>query len=389
MQVFKVYFKIIKANIKQMSIYLIVFLAMAMVFSISSMPKSEDTFSQTKTNIAFINLDKNTVFIDGFKDYLSKYVNFVQIENEQEKLQDALFYRNVEYILTIPENFSDSFMKGKAVELEKTTVPSSTTSMYVDMAVNKYLNSARVYVNNIPGITEANLIKEVSKDAASEIKVNLKTFGAKKQSNTFAVNYFNYFAYSLFAMLILGVSSNLMVFNDKNLKRRNLCSPMKDRNFNIQMILGNLIFAFVCYAVMTIFILIINGKNMMSYNGLLICINALIFTISALSISYLVGLSINSKNAQAAVSNVLSVGLCFVSGVFVPQEFLGEKALTIASFSPVYWYVKANNTIGKLSSFTFENLRPILNYMLIEIGFGVAIFSIALVVSKQKRVANS
>lgn len=389
MQVFKVYFKIIKANIKQISIYLMVFLSMSIVFSALSAPKTQAGFSQTKTNAALINLDGDTALIKGFKEYLSEYVNFVDVENKQENLQDALFFREIEYIVTIPENFTKDFLNGNPSELEKTIVPDSTASMYVDMAINKYFNTARVYVNNISGITEENLVKEVAKDTSLETQVNLKTFGVKKQDNTFAVNYFNYFAYSLFAMLILGVSSNLMVFNAKNLKRRNLCSPMKDRTFNVQMILANLVFAFVCYGVMTAFVLIINGKNMMSYNGLLICINALVFTTAALSISYLVGLLINNKNAQSAITNVLSLGLCFVSGVFVPQEFLSEKALTIASFSPVYWYVKANNAIGALSNFNFHNLSPIFTYMLIEIGFGIALFSVALVVSKQKRIANS
>lgn len=389
MQVFKVYFKIIKANIKQMSIYFIVFLAISLIFSISAAPKSEQSFSQTKTNAAFINLDQDTILIKGFKQYLSKYVNFVEVENKQEKLQDALFFRDVEYIITIPKNFTQDFLQGKAVEVEKIIVPNSTTSMYVDMAINKYLNAARIYIHNIPRITEENLVKEVSKNASAEIQVQLKTFGDKKQNNAFGINYFNYLAYSLFAMLILGVSSNLMVFNNKNIKRRNLCSPMKDRIFNMQLITANLAFSFVCCALMVLFAFILNRQNMMSYNGLLLSINALVFTIAALSISYLVGLLINNRNAQSAAANVLSLGLCFLSGVFVPQELLSDKTLTIASFNPTYWYVKANNAIGTLSNVSFDNLSSIFTYMLIELGFAVAIFSVALVVSKQMRITNS
>ena len=109
---------------------------------------------------------------------------------------------------------------------------------------------------------------------------------------------------------------------------------------------------------MVIFGFILNIDNMMSYNGLLLCINALVFTISALSISYLVGLLIKSRNAQSAIANVLSLGFSFLSGVFIPQELLSDKALAIASFNPTYWYVKANNVIGTLSNFSFDNLSP-------------------------------
>jgi len=389
MQVFKVYFKIIKANLGQMSIYLMIFLIMSLAFSMSQPPKIEESFSQTKTNVAFINLGENTVLTEGFKQYLSKSVNFIDVENKQNKLQDALFFRDVDYIVTIPKNFTTNFLQGKPVELQKTVVPNSTTRMYVDMAINKYFNLARIYVNNIPGITEQNLTVQVAKAASSGSNVQLKTFGDKKQNNAFAVTYFNYLAYSLFAILILGVSSILIVFNDKNLKRRNLCSPMKNKSFNLQLIMGNLVFAFVCYVIMTGFGFIINRENMMSYNGLLLCINALVFTIAALSISYLVGLLIKNRNAQSAIANVLSLGFSFLSGVFVPQELLSDKAMAIASFTPTYWYVKANNVIGTLSNFSFDNLSPIFTYMLIELGFAMAIFSVALVVSKQKRITNS
>ena len=53
-------------------------------------------------------------------------------------------------------------------------MPNSTTRMYVDMAINKYFNMARVYVNNIPGITEENLVKEVSKGASFETTCAVK-----------------------------------------------------------------------------------------------------------------------------------------------------------------------------------------------------------------------
>jgi ABC-2 type transport system permease protein len=389
MTVFKVYFKIIKSNIKQISIYLIVFLAISLIFFKSSVSKNEGSFTQVKAKATLINLDEDTVLTKGFKEYLSKYVNFVTIENSQDKLQDALFFRDVEYVITLPKNFTKDFLQGRPLEIEKTMIPDSTSGIYIDMAINKYFNTARAYILSTPGITEESLIKEVAKDTSLEASINLKSFGDKKQNRAFYVYYFNFLSYSLFAMLILGVSSNLIVFNEKKLSRRNLCSPMKNRSFHTQMILANLVFAFVCCGSMIALGFILNMDDMLSYNGLLVCINALAFTIAALSISYLVGLLIKNRNAQSAAANVLSLGLCFTSGVFVPQELLSEKALTIASFNPVYWYVKANNTIGSLSNFSFNNLSSVLTYILIELGFAIAIFSVVLVIGKQKRITNS
>jgi ABC-2 type transport system permease protein len=389
MLVFKTYFRIIKANLIQMSIYLAVFIAMAIIFSGISAPKEEEFFMQSKTNIAFINPDGDTPLLESFKGYLSKYANFVDIENEEGKLQDALFYREVEYIARIPANFTQDFLQGKDVEIVKTVVPGSTTAMYIDMAVNRFFNSARAFVRNVPGITENDLAELVAESASAETEVTVKAFGKKRENNSFSVLFFNYLAYALFSVLILGVSANLMVFNSKNIRRRNLCSPLKDKSFNYQLIAANLVFALACFVLMVSFGFIIYGRNMVSENTLWMCANALVFTIAALSVSYLIGMIITSKNAQSAAANVVSLGLCILSGAFVPQYLLSEKVLLVASFNPTYWYVKANNTIGELSSFNFGNLSTVFNCMLIELGFAAAIFTLALVISKQRRIANA
>ena len=62
---------------------------------------------------------------------------------------------------------------------------------------------------------------------------------------------------------------------------------------------------------------------------------------------------------------------------------------TIASFTPIYWYVKASNDIHNLIIFSSENLKPILSSMLIQLGFAAAIFAVTLVIIKQKRLSNS
>lgn len=389
MQIFKIYFKIIKANSVQIIMYLAIFLTMAIIFSFSAPSDNKESFSQTKTKTAFINLDKNTYLTKGLKEYMNKYVDYVDIENKPEKLQDALFYRDVEYIITIPENFTSDFLSGKIPKVEKTTVPNSAAGMYIDMTLNKYLNALRVYSNNIPGITEEELVSKAADNTAENIQVSVKNFENKKNNTSYAVNYFNYLAYVLLAMLILGVSSNLMVFNNKNLKRRNLCSPMKNKTFNAQLIAANLAFGFICYSVITVFAFILNRKNMLNYGGALLCLNGLIYTVVALSISYLVGILIKSRSIQSAVSNILALGLSFPTGVFVPQELLSSKTLAVASCTPTYWFVKANNVIGTLSSVSLNTLSPILMYMLIQLVFAAAIFSVAMVISKQKRIANS
>lgn len=180
----------------------------------------------------------------------------------------------------------------------------------------------------------------------------------------------------------------MIVFNNADLKKRNLCSPVKLRNMNFQMILGNLSFAILAWFIMIFTSFIMYGSYMFTEKGLLFLLNFFVFTLAALSISYLIGNVIKSKGAMSAAANVFSLGTCFISGVFVPQALLGKQVLTIASFTPNYWYVKSNNSIANMVNFNMENLAPIFLNMLIIIGFAVAVFSVTLVVIKQKRMSN-
>ncbi|MFA6309763.1 MAG: ABC transporter permease, partial [Clostridia bacterium] len=119
--------------------------------------------------------------------------------------------------------------------------------------------------------------------------------------------------------------------------------------------------------------------------SLYMVINALIFTFVCLSIGFIIGTFIKSRNAQSAIANVLTLGLCFIGGVFVPQEFLGGTVQSIARFTPTYWYVKVINDLDKLPGFTFSNLKPVFLEMLMQLLFAVGLLAIGLLISRRRR----
>jgi ABC-2 type transport system permease protein len=388
MQVYKAFFKVIYKNLSQIMIYVGVFLFFAVVLTQTNSNPVNTSFTDTKVNIVFINYDTDSKLIIGLKDCLSKSTNIVNIPDETEKLQDALFFRKVEYIVKVPKGFTDGFLSGKAVQLERTTVPNSTSGLFMDSIVNKYLNTAKNYSSNIKDLSQEQLVSFINKDLSEKTEVKLSSTERQNSKNEKCEYYFNYLAYSLFAILILGVSSVMMVFNNTDLKKRNLCSPLKLREMNFQMIFGNISFALLAWFVMILTSIIMYNSYMFTVKGLLFLLNSLIFTLAALSISFLIGNIIKSKNAMSAAANVVSLGTCFISGVFVPQVLLGKTVLTIASFTPTYWYVKANDNIAQLINYKMENIMPIFGNMLIIIGFTVAILAVTLAVIKQKRVSS-
>lgn len=388
MQVYKAFFKVINKNLSQILIYLFVFLFFSIMLASTYENRTNIDFTETKVNIVFINRDKNSILIKGLKEYLGSNVNIVDVPDDTQKLQDALFFREVEYIIKVPKGFTEGFLKGEEVRFEKTTVPNSISSIYLDNIINKYLNIAKMYTSNFKGLSEEDLISYIEKDMGEKAEVKVNNSYSQSINEERTSYYFNYLSYSIFAILILGVCSVMLVFNDPDLKKRNLSSPVKLTNINIQMILGNISFAILAWLIMILASFILYGSYMFTFRGLLLLLNSFIFTLAALSISFLIGNIIKSRGAMSALANVVSLGSCFISGVFVPQALLGKTVLKIASFTPTYWYVKGNNIIVKLVDYKIVNLTQIITSMLIILGFAIAILTVTLVIIKQKRLSS-
>ena len=384
MQVFKLYFKILKKSATTLMVYIGIFLLITILFAANMRESSNTLFEESKIDIALINQDKESSLLNGFQEYLSKSSNFVDIEETKEGMQDALFFREVSYIMIIPKGFTEEFLNGNEPVLVKHTVPDSTSAAYVDIAIDSYFNTAKTYVAHLNELSEEEMVEKVSNDLAVETQVGVYAKELKIKDNTFMVLYFNYLVYALLSVLMLGISSIMISLTKLDIKRRNLASPIPISSIQLQQILGNLSFTFLCDVLLIITGLLLSGRTIFDKTSLLFSINVIVFSVAALSIAYLVGILVKGREASNGIANVVSLGLCFVSGVFVPLEFLGETAIQIAKFTPAYWYTTANAQIGNLTNFSFSNLSGLFGNMLIQLGFAIAIFSIALVANKKK-----
>ena len=372
-----------------MAIYFFIFFLFAIALSGTTGKQVAGDFESTKSRIAFINYDGSSPVVEGLKSYLGENASIADLQDDEQSLQDALFFRDVEYIVKIPQGFSQDFLNGKnSIKLEKTAVPGSTASMYMDLLIDRYLNTAQIYAHNLPDLTEDQWISMTNHDLQVKSAVQLRTYG-KVQNTGNASYYFNFFAYSIMAIVILGVTTIMLIFNNENIRKRNLAAPLKPSAMAVQLILGNVVFGLIVWALMTALSIPIYGKEIWGRDLAFWSANSLVFTLVCLSVSFLVGNLIKSRGAQSAIANVLSLGLCFIGGVFVPQDLLGSTVKTIASFTPTYWYVKANNAIKTLSVVNWENLSPIVYSMLIQLGFAVAILTVSLLVVKQRKVSDA
>lgn len=386
MRVFKLYMRIIKKNLGILSVYLIAFATISIIMTFSSIKdNSNKEFVQSKSAIAFFDEDNSELSKD-LKKNLEKVAEIKDIEDNKEKLQDALFFSQISSIVRIEKGFSQKLVNGKEAKVEVNTIPNTYSSTYVELAINNYMNTAQGYYKNT-NLKEQELIVNINKDLDHSTLTELMEKEASTEVKG-TVTYFNYLAYVLLAVIILGVGITMSTINDKLIKRRMLCSPLSYKRLNIELTLGHFALAITTLVLLLLFWFIPKMELLIQPIGKLLVVNAICITLAILSIGYLIGSVVKSKSAQNAAANVISLTVCFISGVFVPQEFLNEVVIKIANFTPVYWYIKANTMLQEISSFNFESLKPIYGFMAIELGFAITVWLVALVIGKNKRMSD-
>ncbi|MGV8145665.1 MAG: ABC transporter permease [Alkaliphilus sp.] len=197
-------------------------------------------------------------------------------------------------------------------------------------------------------------------------------------------SHYNLMALYLLQVLGVGVGMVMVAFNGLEIVNRTNCSPISPANRSIQLLLGNLLFALVFWLFAILVGFIFYGSKMISPNAVLFALNTFVLTLTVLSISFLIGSQIKNREAVQTIPAILAIAMTTLSGVFVPQEVLGESVLRVARFMPAYWFVRANYKIQALCDFAISKLVLIFEDMIIVLVFGFVALFTALLISKMK-----
>ena len=113
MTIFKAFLKILNKNKFIVILYTIILI----VFGGLNMQTQENNinFQAVKPDVMIINNDKESEITKDLINYIKENTNLKEIKEEQTN--DALFYREINYIITIPKNFSEDFRNKKNPEI--------------------------------------------------------------------------------------------------------------------------------------------------------------------------------------------------------------------------------------------------------------------------------
>lgn len=379
MTVFKTFLKILNKN-KFIIILYTVFLIGFGGFNIQTSDNNVN-FVASKPDIMVVNDDGEKIITKNLIKYISDNSNIVTLKKSEQAINDGLFYRDVNYVIYIPENYSKNFMDGKNPEI-KIKSTGDYQSSYAEMLLSRYIKVANIYQKRITDETE--LISKVNETLAQQSEVEIVS---KLDTNSLskATFYYNFASYSILACLVYVICLILSSFKNINIQRRTIVSSTDYRKINRQLLLSNSMFSIILWLIYVILSFILIGDIMFSIQGIVYVINLFIFTMCATTMALFIGNLVSNKNAINGIVNVVALGSSFLCGAFVPMEWLPDNVLKIAHILPSYYYISSNEILKTLEVFNFETIKPIIENMLAILGFSLLFIILTNMVTKRKQ----
>lgn len=325
MTVYKTFFKVVN----KYKFLIIIYTAMLILFAGFNMQTSQNStnFVAEKPDVLIINNDKEQKLSKNLVEYIEKNSNIVDIENDEEARNDALFYRDVSYIIYIPENYSKDFLNGLNPEINIKSAGDAGSS-YAEMMLTRYIKVANIYQKELQN--EDELIKTINetleKEAETEITSKLDT-----DNLTRTAFYYNFMNYSILAGCVYVICIIISSFREEKIRKRTVISSMNYKKFNRQLLVSNGALALILWFLYVVLSFILIGDIMFTAHGLILIANSFVFSICSLTIAFLIANLINNKNAINGIINVVALRFklfmwCFCASRMVARHYIKNSS---------------------------------------------------------------
>ena len=326
MTVYKTFFKVVN----KYKFLIIIYTAMLILFAGFNMQTSQNStnFVAEKPDVLIINNDKEQKLSKNLVEYIEKNSNIVDIENDEEARNDALFYRDVSYIIYIPENYSKDFLNGLNPEINIKSAGDAGSS-YAEMMLTRYIKVANIYQKELQN--EDELIKTINetleKEAETEITSKLDT-----DNLTRAAFYYNFMNYSILAGCVYVICIIISSFREEKIRKRTIISSMNYKKYNRQLLISNGMLAFILWFLYVVLSFILIGDIMFTTHGLILIANSFIFSVCSLTIAFLIANLINNKNAINGIINVVALRFKFLVWCFCASRMVARHYIKNSSY---------------------------------------------------------
>ncbi len=373
MTVYKYFIKIALRN-KGILGYTLMLFIFALIYG-GSGPEVIMDFEESSFNIGIIN-KSNSELSKRLVDHLQEGNNMVDTIEDEDFIKEQIFLQLANAIIIIPEDFEERVINNQAaVEIFRDERKIETYQ--IQNHINKFISFANATYENgefaLPNVMNA-------LDNSVEVSFVESGNGVNQDISSWFKFYYNFLSYIILAIYIAVIGFVMTDFTQSKVEDRRKVSSKKFLDFNKEIYLGQMSIALVITSILILGSIVMRANHLADVHFSKYVLNTFVFSFSALCLVFLINNITNNKFAITGISTILSLGVSFISGVMVPQEYLGESVLRIARFFPSYYFVTINNRdIGSLLEVKYEIFMQIL--------FGIGFLLLGLYFSKIKQKA--
>ena len=382
MTVFKGYLLILKNKLPGVLFFFGRFLIVTIINSSSrDVVVSKPTEANPSVRISIYN-ESDSQLASGFEGFLHEKYEIVELENDERIIREALYYRSIDAVITIPEDFEMLYLEENNC-IDYIAVPGSVAMQFLKSDITTYLNQLRIYLELDYSEDKAISLSQEALLVESEVTVLESDNGLGMDKGFWW--FMRIIPYFFLTSICYSVSSLLLTFRKKEVKRRISCSSYSSSKINFYSYLTVLLIGVIHFGTCIILPIILYGKEYLNASYLIYYIlNVFAFTLVATSIGYIVGVVAKNSVVINAVINIVSLTGSFLGGVFVPLFLMGKEIVAIGKLLPTYWYTNTNDILGSTLTMTSEHFKARYIGYGIQLLFALAVFLVALVISKLK-----
>jgi len=347
MSIFKCSLRIIAAHRGYILIYLFLLSMLGLLTGFSSGNYNSQLLEDVPT-VAVVDRDSSVVS-QALTDYVESSGEPEPLDDDKRAMQDATAQNRIQYILIIPAGYGDAFFdaarQGQDAPVLDTIVSyDSASGSLMDVRTRAWLD--QVYAHLASGTAGPEGAVGLADEAMTqEAQAELITPDGAPLPDSLVV-FAKFSTYPLFAFSVVAVSTLTTALGRRPVRSRINAAPVGGLTRSTGVLCACLVVGVVGWAWIMALGITAFGLEHVSGSASLLGVLALAlfsYVLVASAVGFLLGQLGLGENASNAVANIAGMTLSFLSGAWVPVDYLPNAVITVSRFTPCYWVNQAIN----------------------------------------------
>ncbi len=378
--------------------YLVIFIGLfgllgfLMVTDPSPVGPDQTGFSPASHPVAVIDRDQSALSRE-LTDFLGQRAELVELADSPRALQDAAALNTVTYLAIIPAGYGQDFLQAVRTGAEPPLVETVVSyevgvGVQLDNATSGFLNAVRLTALGQPELSQPELAAQARRLAETTTPWEVVQSDQAISSGDSLPFFLKWSAFPMLQGLVVLVGLAFADFHSGEVRRRNLASPVRPVWLNLQVTAACLSLVGLTWAYLSLLSLTPNvgGWALLTTDPAragLLGLALLVMAAVPLAIGFLLSQFHLKENIVTACAIIISLTFMFLSGVFMGgTDTLSPPLQAVARLTPVYWHNETIDAAVEATDWSWGAWAPYATGLAIVLLFGLALFSVGLVVAR-------